>query len=155
MHEEWCAPLEFWKFITKRRLMYRHSLLLLALTGCISIGCSAQNDRSSIIGTWNVSDYNADAPELSPILIQSTKVLMMSGTYTFNEDGSFVETIDSEPERSHGKWKLKGSNELVMTYDNEASDLIHIIEGLDKSMMKWFDDMGEIGSATVHLTRAE
>lgn len=64
-------------------------------------------------GTWQGQEYstNMDTKSLSPDIIKGAQDVVKSTFYTFNADGTFIESVFKI--ESTGKWRYTDSNKIL------------------------------------------
>ena len=120
--------------INKRDLL--SAVLTLTLATSL-LGCNGSDDGEdapvSLVGTWDANSATVSSPELpgGPVTVSSA-LGMLSGTITFNADGTFATDIDitiiGESYSFAGTWSAS-SSELKMTSEGERGEASYVISG--------------------------
>jgi len=130
------------------------ALLLLTVTAC----CKDKTEQSDMVGAWNVTQFTADAPELSPGLIQAAKSEALSSTYALAGDHSLVITTDYMEDGAKGTWSFDEKTQKVTlrySYEDLPSKEEYQIQSNCGDEMDWYQDMGDMGSITATVIRSK
>lgn len=128
----------------------KYSLLLIPI---VITACSSKIDESRLVGEWQVSEFHADTPELSPMLIDAVRQDAISTTYILNEDKSFVEISNTRPSGAEGFWRFREEDNLLELIDEDAGTQPYFVRSVEANEMIWFQPMEGIGSLTIILKR--
>ena len=128
--------------------------LILTLVGLS--GCTPNYTATDLHGKRQITELDADMPELSPAIIQAGEELALSTIYEFNTDGSSVETSNYYPEGILGQWTFNQDSMLLyITSTDEAIPCIgnYSVEFLIKRVIKMTQDYQELGQLSMTLTK--
>jgi hypothetical protein len=82
----------------------KHTFLFTLSILFILTSCNSDFSSKTIQGKWQVTEMNADMPELSPAVIKSGQDLALTTEYFFNADSSSLETSSFYPDGIPGRW---------------------------------------------------
>lgn len=137
--------------------MKKHLLLLFMITGIFN-SCIGQIKQSELIGKWKVVHFEANTPTLSPEIILDAKKEALSSIYQILENNKSILASSYYNRERKGTWKFnEDTQELIFNHDVnsdmglETSKIIY----LTGNMMKWTQDLGELGSITMVLEKLD
>ncbi|MGB3776777.1 MAG: hypothetical protein WA960_00355 [Tunicatimonas sp.] len=129
---------------------------LFSLASLLLFSCENQIDENELIGNWEVSEFKANTPELSQALIEGAKIEALSTSYLFKKDKTCSMKSNYILNGRIGKYELIAETSIIkITYPPEDGSSIeeYKVESLNGSSMKWTQNMGELGSLTLMLTK--
>ena len=119
-------------------------------------GCGNQIEEKDLIGSWKVSEFKADTPELSPPLIEAASQEALSTTYTFQKDKTYQMKSDYISEGMSGQYDFETlTNRIKMMRSPQEGDSYeeYEVEFINKNSMKLTQNMAELGRLTMTLTK--
>ncbi len=153
VHDPQTANSHILKYLQMKNLKCLSVLIILI---SLITSCKRQLNEDDLIGTWKVVEFNADIPDLSPVLIQETNKIALSSVYTFNLDKSMLRKSDIELDGEVGKFELLNEGEqILMTYDTEgynSKEKYNIVSFNGKSM-QWEFKEGVLGNLVMKLKK--
>jgi hypothetical protein len=127
--------------------------LILVLFSLLVTSCTTELSKENIVGTWNVTDFSSNS-NLSPAILQSAKEIAKTGTYHFDDDGSYEYNDDYWDAPETCSWELDLEKKEIILSSGVRPQHFKI-SSFSKSEMVWVEDMGEMGSSEHTLTRAD
>ncbi len=133
----------------------KHNLILLSILAILFCSCSAQINKDEIIGTWKVVEFHTVAPTLSLALIEGAKGEALSSTYSFRKDKTFSMKSNIVSNGEDGNYEFLSDNVIEMTFTStkHKSKSEYHLELVNDNLMKWTQDLGELGSFSMKLKK--
>ena len=134
--------------------MNKFILISFALLTILS-SCSNKIDYEEIHGTWQVSEFRSNTPQISKQLIEGTRNMILNTKYLFNEDSSYQVLSIEESMNESGKWSINPENNMLtliskdVGHKNEHFEILM----LNNSKMEWFQDIGTLGYLKFELEK--
>ena len=117
--------------------------------------CGAAVNASDIPGKWQVIDFDAKMPDVSPMLILAAREEAVSTVFVLSNDGNFAETSNFNPEGIEGSWVFSTSNNSLQVTDSQGSERVFVIESINDGRMIWVQELDELGSMSYILKNTE
>lgn len=137
--------------VNKNQIL-KNTLLFCFFIAALFTGCSNEIDKKHLVGNWKVVDFTVNTSELSPTIVEGGKATALASSYSFKADKTV--SLESNYYSQTGKYEiLEKSNVLVMTTAEDGSAEIYSIKSLSGNSMVWIQDMGDLGTATLTLTK--
>ena len=129
---------------------------LLSLVTILFCSCDSQINENKIIGNWKVIEFDTDTPTLSSGIIDAAKIEALSTQYSFEKDKSFSMKSKIISDGKSGNYKyLSKKKTFQMTYSSDGVKTLqeYQIESLSDDLMKWTQEMGDLGSISMTLKK--
>jgi hypothetical protein len=86
---------------------------------CLLAASCKKNTSNTLQGTWQGSNYETSAKDLSPQIIEGGLMVHTNTTYNLNADGTFTETVFKET--STGNWSFDEATKKITFEYKEKS----------------------------------
>ncbi len=129
---------------------------LLSLVTILFCSCNSQINENKIIGNWKVIEFDTNTPTLSSGVIETAKIEALSTQYSFEKDKSFSMKSNFNSNGKSGNYKyLSKKKTFQMTYSSDGVKTLqeYQIESLNGDLMKWTQEMGNLGSISMTLKK--
>lgn len=101
------------------------------------LSCQSGTDINDLAGKWQVTDMQADMPEISPMLIENAKAFALATTYEFNSDMTFemmIAKTELDNARKHsGKVTINDGRITLLTdhvsIENQHGEWVDVEKG--------------------------
>lgn len=133
----------------------KYNLILLSVVAILFYSCSAQINKDEIIGTWKVVEFKTVTPTLSFALIEGAQGEALSSTYSFQKNKTFRMNSNIIFNGEDGNYEFLSGNVIEMTFTSEEhkTKAEYHLELLSDNLMKWTQDLGELGSLSMTLKK--
>jgi len=129
---------------------------LLSLVTILFCSCNSQINENEIIGNWKVIEFDTNTPTLSSGVIEAAKIEALSTQYSFEKDKSFSMKSNFISDGKSGNYKyLSKKKTFQMAYSSDGVKTLqeYQIESLNGDLMKWTQEMGDLGSISMTLKK--
>jgi Lipocalin-like domain len=146
------------KIVSKHKLPNFKTILILAVFALLALSTDhseAQQDiAKKLVGTWQVTEWQADMKELNPNLLAGAKQEALSSIYTLQSNNTFTMQSMSVNSPTKGTWKYQNKR-LIMKGQGSDDVEEQQITFIDNTTMKWRQEMPPLGYMTSVLKRVK